>query len=92
VPAAIYLEPGGLLAWLIVGLVAGALAGRVVSGRGYGCVVDIVLGIAGAFIGGFLLGSFVPGVVGFWGSIVVAFIGACVLLAVIRLLSGGNRR
>jgi uncharacterized membrane protein YeaQ/YmgE (transglycosylase-associated protein family) len=88
----VYLEPGGIIAWLIVGLVAGALAGRVVSGRGYGCVVDIVLGIAGAFIGGFLLSSFIHGTVGFWESIIVAFIGACVLLAVIRLIGGPARR
>jgi uncharacterized membrane protein YeaQ/YmgE (transglycosylase-associated protein family) len=88
----VYLEPGGIIAWLIVGLVAGALAGRVVSGRGYGCVVDIVLGIAGAFIGGFLLSSFIHGTVGFWESIIVAFIGACVLLAVIRLIGGPTRR
>jgi uncharacterized membrane protein YeaQ/YmgE (transglycosylase-associated protein family) len=88
----VYLDPGGIIAWLIVGLVAGALAGRVVSGRGYGCVVDIVLGIAGAVIGGFLLGSFIHGPVGLWGSIIVAFIGATVLLAVIRLIGGPSRR
>lgn len=85
------LEPGGIIAWLIIGLVAGALAGRVVSGRGYGCIVDIVVGIAGAVIGGILIGFFIHGTVGFWGSLVVAFIGACALLAVIRLFSGPHR-
>jgi uncharacterized membrane protein YeaQ/YmgE (transglycosylase-associated protein family) len=84
------LDPGGLLSWLVVGLIAGAVAGRVVRGRGFGCLVDIVVGVAGAFIGGFLLGYFVQGVAGFWESLVVAFIGAVVLLTVIRLVSPGK--
>ena len=46
------LEPGGLLAWLIVGLVAGFLASRVIRGGGYGLIGDIIVGIVGAFIGG----------------------------------------
>jgi len=87
---ALELNPGGVLGWLLIGLVAGALAGRVVRGRGFGCLVDIVVGLAGAFIGGILVGYFVPGVVGFWGSLIVAFIGAVVLLAAIRLLSGNR--
>jgi uncharacterized membrane protein YeaQ/YmgE (transglycosylase-associated protein family) len=86
--AAFFLDPGGILGWLLVGLIAGALAGRLVAGRGYGCLLDIVLGVAGAFIGGALLGGFIHGQVGFWGSLVVAFIGAVVLLAFVRLLSG----
>ena len=87
---ALQLNPGGVLSWLLIGLVAGALAGRVVRGRGFGCLVDIVVGLAGAFIGGILVGAFVPGVFGFWGSLIVAFIGAVVLLAVLRLLSGNR--
>jgi uncharacterized membrane protein YeaQ/YmgE (transglycosylase-associated protein family) len=87
---ALQLDPGGLLSWLVVGLIAGAVAGRVVRGRGFGCLVDIVVGVAGAFIGGFLLGYFVQGVAGFWESLVVAFIGAVVLLTVIRLVSPGK--
>jgi uncharacterized membrane protein YeaQ/YmgE (transglycosylase-associated protein family) len=83
-----FLEPGGILGWLLVGLIAGALAGRVVRGRGYGCLVDIVVGIAGAFIGGALLGGFIHGAAGFWESLVVAFIGAVVLLGALRLLTG----
>ena len=82
------LEPGGILGWLLIGLIAGALAGRVVRGKGYGCLVDIVVGIAGAFIGGALLGGFIHGSAGFWESLVVAFIGALVLLVVLRLVSG----
>ena len=85
------LDPGSIIGWLIVGLVAGAIAARVVAGRGFGCVVDIVVGVAGAFIGGLLLHLLgASGTVGFWGSIVVAFIGAVVLLAVLKAVSGGR--
>jgi uncharacterized membrane protein YeaQ/YmgE (transglycosylase-associated protein family) len=88
---ALQLQPGfGWLGWILIGLIAGALAGRVVRGRGFGCLVDIIVGIAGAFIGGILVGYFVQGAAGFWESLVVAFIGAVVLLGVLRLLSGGK--
>src|SRR5207249_3672885 len=72
------LDPGSWLAWIVVGLIAGAIAARVVAGRGFGCLADIVVGVAGAIIGGFLLSSLfgMTGNVGFFGSIVVAFIGA----------------
>jgi uncharacterized membrane protein YeaQ/YmgE (transglycosylase-associated protein family) len=82
------LQPGNFLAWLLIGLIAGAVAGRVVRGRGYGCLVDIIVGVAGAFVGGFLLSFFIQGVAGFWQSLVVAFIGAVVLLGALRLVSG----
>jgi uncharacterized membrane protein YeaQ/YmgE (transglycosylase-associated protein family) len=86
------LDPGSWISWIVVGLIAGAIAARVVAGRGFGCIADIVVGVAGALIGGFLLGAIfhVTGTVGFWGSIVVAFIGAAVLLSVLKLLSGGR--
>lgn len=86
------LEPGNWISWIIVGLIAGAIAARVVAGRGFGCLADIVVGVAGALIGGFLLGAVfhMTGSVGFWGSIIVAFIGAAVLLSVLKLLSGGR--
>ncbi|HEY3086391.1 MAG TPA: GlsB/YeaQ/YmgE family stress response membrane protein [Candidatus Dormibacteraeota bacterium] len=86
------LDPGSWLAWIIVGLIAGAIAARVVAGRGFGCIADIVVGVAGAIIGGFLLSSLfgMTGTVGFFGSIVVAFIGAAALLAVLKLVSGGR--
>lgn len=85
-------DPGSWLSWIIVGLIAGAVAARVVAGRGFGCIADIVVGIAGALIGGYLLGVLfnVNGTVGFFGSIVVAFIGAAVLLAALKVLSGGR--
>ncbi len=50
-------NPGSWIAWIIVGLIAGAVAARVVAGRGFGCLADIVVGIAGALIGGYLLGA-----------------------------------
>jgi uncharacterized membrane protein YeaQ/YmgE (transglycosylase-associated protein family) len=82
----------GWLAWLIVGAVAGWLASKVMR-SGQGLLTDIVVGILGAFIGGFLFNAIgAPGVSGFniW-SIFVAFAGAIVLLAVIRLFSGRRR-
>jgi uncharacterized membrane protein YeaQ/YmgE (transglycosylase-associated protein family) len=83
---------GGLLVWLIVGLVAGFLASRVVKGgSGYGLVGDLVIGLIGAVVGGFLLGFFVQTTVGLLGSIVVAFIGAVVLLFIVRNVAGGRR-
>lgn len=83
------LDPGGVVAWIVIGLLAGALASRVVTGRGLGCVADLVVGVAGAFIGGVILSLFaIQGVARFWGSLVVAFIGACLLLAVLQLIAG----
>ena len=86
------LDPGSWISWIIIGLIAGAIAARVVAGRGFGCIADIVVGVAGAIIGGFLLSALfgATGTVGFWGSLVVAFIGAAVLLAGLKLLSGGR--
>ncbi len=77
-----------LLTWLIVGLVAGVLASLVMGGTGFGIVGDIVIGIVGAFVGGWLfrtLGVSSP-IGGLAGVIFVAFIGAVVLLFVIRLV------
>ena len=87
------LEPGGLLAWLIVGLVAGFLASRVMRGGGYGLIGDIIVGIVGAFIGGFLAGLVGLGTsYGLIGTIVVAFIGACILLAILHAVTRGGAR
>jgi uncharacterized membrane protein YeaQ/YmgE (transglycosylase-associated protein family) len=87
------LDPGGLVMWLIVGLVAGFLASRVMSGGGYGLVGDIVVGIIGAFLGGWVSGLLgIGGAYGLLGSIVIAFIGACILLAILHAVSGGTRR
>lgn len=85
---ALALLPGSFISWILVGLIAGALASRVVEGRGLGCLGDIVVGVAGAIIGGIVLSAFVVGSVGFFGSIVVAFIGAVILLGFVRLVTG----
>ncbi|MEP6992488.1 MAG: GlsB/YeaQ/YmgE family stress response membrane protein [bacterium] len=83
-----------LLTWLIVGLVAGLLASLVMGGTGYGLIGDIIIGIVGAFVGGWLfrqLGVSTP-FAGLAGTIFVAFIGAIVLLFVLRLLRRGSKR
>jgi uncharacterized membrane protein YeaQ/YmgE (transglycosylase-associated protein family) len=84
----------GLLAWIVVGLVAGVLASLVMGGTGYGIIGDIIIGIVGAFIGGWLFGAL--GVSsplgGLGGQIFVAFIGAVVLLFILRLIRGSTRR
>jgi uncharacterized membrane protein YeaQ/YmgE (transglycosylase-associated protein family) len=83
------LDPGGLIAWLVVGLIAGWLAGKFMKGGGYGVVGDILLGIIGAFVGGFVFSILLPGSsAGLIGSIVVAFIGAVILIALARALTG----
>ncbi|GAC1447743.1 MAG: GlsB/YeaQ/YmgE family stress response membrane protein [Isosphaeraceae bacterium] len=89
--AAIAMTPGGVISWLVVGLISGWLAGMVMKGGGYGVIGDIVVGLIGALLGGFLAGMFIQGDAGFIGSIVVAFIGACVLIAIVRAI-GGSRR
>jgi uncharacterized membrane protein YeaQ/YmgE (transglycosylase-associated protein family) len=93
---AMTLNPGGILAWLVVGLVAGWLAAKVVGGGGYGLFGDVVLGLVGALLGGLLFGLLrgndgVVGDAGFWGSIAVAFLGACALLLGARFLGLGRR-
>ena len=85
------LQPGGLLIWLVVGLIAGWAAGQFMKGGGFGLIGDIVVGIIGAFIGGILFGFLMPGTtVGIVGSIVVAFVGAVILIALLRAVSGGR--
>jgi uncharacterized membrane protein YeaQ/YmgE (transglycosylase-associated protein family) len=80
-----------ILTWIIVGLVAGVLASLVVGG--YGLLADIIIGIVGAFVGGWLfhqLGWHSP-FGGLAGTIFVAFIGAVVLLLILRLIRRGSR-
>lgn len=82
-----------LLTWLIVGLVAGVLASFVMGG-GFGIVGDIIVGIVGAFLGGWIFRTLGVGTPfsGLAGTIFVAFIGAVVLLFIIRLIRRGPRR
>ncbi len=74
--------------WLVIGLIAGFLASLVMRGGGYGIVGDIIVGIIGAFIGGWLFSLIGIGAGGLIGSIIVAFVGACILIALLRLISG----
>ena len=77
-----------ILAWLVVGLIGGFLASKVVNKRGDGLVVDIVLGVIGAIVGGFLFNQF--GAHGATGiniySIFVAFIGAVIVLVIYHMV------
>jgi uncharacterized membrane protein YeaQ/YmgE (transglycosylase-associated protein family) len=82
-----------LIWWIIVGLIAGWLTGKIMSGGGYGALMDIVVGILGAIVGGFLMSH-----LGFAGSgglvytIVVAVIGAIILTLLLRLVTRGRVR
>jgi uncharacterized membrane protein YeaQ/YmgE (transglycosylase-associated protein family) len=90
--AAINLSMSNVLWWLLVGLVAGFLASRVMRGGGFGLIGDIVVGLIGAFIGGWLAGFLGLGSSGLIGTIIVAFIGACILLAILHAVTGGSSR
>jgi uncharacterized membrane protein YeaQ/YmgE (transglycosylase-associated protein family) len=82
------LSPGGIIAWLVVGLIAGWAAGKVSRGHGFGLIGDLVVGLIGALVGGLIAGLFIQGSVGLIGSIIIAFLGAVILLALLRLVSG----
>ncbi len=83
-----------ILSWIVVGLIAGWLAGKVMRGAGYGLLGDILIGIAGGLIGGWLatsvlhIGADVNGIN--IESIIVAFVGAVILIFILRLLRGGR--
>lgn len=75
-----------LVIFLLIGAVAGWIAGQVVKGGGFGLIGDIVVGILGAFVAGFLLPGLGLGLTGIVGSIIYAAIGAIILLVVVRLI------
>ena len=79
--------------WIIVGLIAGFITGKLMKGSGYGALMDIVVGIIGAIIGGYLMRLF--GFAGHGGmiyTIVIAIIGAVILTWIIRLVTGNKAR
>ena len=81
------MDPVTLILWIVIGAVAGWLAGVIMKGGGFGLVGDVVVGIVGAFIAGLLfprLGFVLGG--GIIGAIINATIGACLLLFIIRLV------
>ena len=73
--------------WLIlVGLIAGWLAGKVIRGGGFGVIGDIIVGIIGALLGGWLFGVLNIGLGGLIGQIIMAFVGAVILLLILRAI------
>jgi uncharacterized membrane protein YeaQ/YmgE (transglycosylase-associated protein family) len=78
----------GLLWFVVIGAIAGWLAGQFMRGHGFGLLGDIIVGVIGAFIGGYLWPSGLAIGGGFLGKLIVAFIGALLLLFVVRLFSG----
>jgi uncharacterized membrane protein YeaQ/YmgE (transglycosylase-associated protein family) len=84
------IDPTALVIWLLIGAIAGWLAGQIMKGGGFGLVGDIIVGVVGAFIAGELfprLGIELGG--GLVGTIIAAAIGACLLLFVLRLVRRG---
>ena len=83
--------PQSLIAWLLIGLIAGWLAGKISHGRGFGCLADIFIGLIGALLGGWIFTKL--GILGggFIYSIAAATIGAVLLVGIARLFSGGER-
>jgi uncharacterized membrane protein YeaQ/YmgE (transglycosylase-associated protein family) len=82
--------PRTVIGWLLVGLIAGWLAGKVSRGRGFGCIANILIGLVGAFLGGWIftkLGIFGGGLL---YSIAAATLGAVILVAIARLFAGGG--
>jgi uncharacterized membrane protein YeaQ/YmgE (transglycosylase-associated protein family) len=86
----------GILSWIVVGLIAGWLAGRVMKVSRYGLIGDIIIGVLGGLLGGWIATTFLhigAGMTGInLGSILIAFLGAVLLLILLRVLMGGSRR
>lgn len=81
----------GIIWWIIVGLIAGWLTGKLMKGSGYGALMDIIVGIIGALIGGFIAGHLGLGVEhGLIMSVIIAVIGAVVLTLILRLITGNR--
>ena len=82
----------GIIAWIVLGLIAGWLAGQFMKGGGYGLVGDIVLGIIGAVVGGFLASTLLGLDVNGFNimSILIAFVGACIVIGIARAVTGSR--
>ena len=89
------MEGMGLIAWIVLGGLAGLIAKVLMPGKDPGgCIITVIIGIVGALLGGFLATALgFGGLSGLdWRSLVIAVVGAFVLLAILRLLRGGRRR
>jgi uncharacterized membrane protein YeaQ/YmgE (transglycosylase-associated protein family) len=84
--------PQSVIAWIIIGLIAGWLAGTVSRGRGFGCIADIILGMVGAILGGWIFSKLSIRGGGLLYSIAAATVGAVILVAIARIFSGGGDR
>jgi uncharacterized membrane protein YeaQ/YmgE (transglycosylase-associated protein family) len=85
----------GIIAWIIIGIVAGWLTGKIMKGSGFGAIMDMVVGLVGALIGGFISEHLGFGGVGDHGlivSILIAVVGAVILTFLLRLVTGGRER
>lgn len=80
------MEIKSLILFLIIGAIAGWLAGTIMKGKGFGLVGNIVVGIIGAFLGGFLFGFLGIAAYGFIGSLIVATLGAVILVYIVGLI------
>src|SRR5207302_66476 len=76
----------GFITWMVVGLIAGWLAGQVMKGGGYGILMDIILGILGGLVGGWVFGLLGLHASGLLGTIIVSFVGAVILVWISRLV------
>ena len=81
----------GLIGWILIGLIAGWLAGKIARGAGYGCITDIILGLVGSVLGGwiFLKLNILGG--GFLYSLAAATVGAIILVTIVHLFAGPSR-
>lgn len=80
------MEGMGIIAFLVIGALAGWIAGKLMKGRGFGLLGNIVIGIVGSVIGGFVFGLLGISAGGFIGSLVMATVGAALLLYIVSLL------
>ncbi len=80
----------GIIGWIIIGLIAGFIASRLMGAGGYGLFGDIIVGIVGALIGGFILSLFGLGANGLIITLITAIIGACILIAIVRAVTGNR--
>lgn len=82
----------GLLGWILIGLVAGWLAGKLSRGKGYGCITDIILGLIGSVLGGWIFLRLGIAGAGFIYSLAAATLGAVILVAIVHLFAGQPKR